>query len=189
VARRVRELETWARNNLPVGEAVWRWCNEDYDTADRMAYVGEPAPEKSPGFFVATGFNAWGISNGTAAGLMIASRIATGSHPWGGLFAPVRPYPKSFHRSGDTQSRVRSLDAIPPGGGGVIERNGEKIAASRDADGTLRLLSAACTHKGCTVTWNNADRTWDCPCHGSMFEPDGTVIHGPARKPLKAKSL
>jgi glycine/D-amino acid oxidase-like deaminating enzyme/nitrite reductase/ring-hydroxylating ferredoxin subunit len=184
VAARVRELEDWARSHLPVEEALWRWCNEDYDTADRMPYVGEPAPDSSPGYFVATGFNAWGISNGTAAGLMIASTIATGGHRWGKLYAPVRPYPDGFNKGGDTQSRVDSLDAVPPGGGGVVEVKGELIAASRGFDGTLTLLSASCTHKGCTVTWNNADRTWDCPCHGSMFEADGTVIHGPARQPL-----
>jgi Rieske Fe-S protein len=59
----------------------------------------------------------------------------------------------------------------------------------RDDSGGLHAVSASCTHKGCTVTWNNADRTWDCPCHGSIFEPDGTVIHGPARKPLPQREI
>lgn len=185
VARRFVELDRWAHENLPAGEAVWRWCNEDYDTADHMPYVGEPDPEKSPGFHVATGFNAWGISNGTAAGLMIAETIAKGAHRWGRLFDPKRGAPQGFHRSGDTQSAVSGFESIPPGGAGVVGQGEEKIAAWRDQAGVLHCFSAACTHKGCTVTWNNADRTWDCPCHGSVFSAEGDVIHGPARQPLK----
>lgn len=189
VARRFVELENWAKANLPVGEAAWRWCNEDYDTPDRVAYAGEPDPEKSPGFHIATGFNAWGISNGTAVGMMIAARILGRSSPWRQLYDPARPYPEDFHKNGDSQSIVKSVKDIPPGEGGVIVRGEEKVAAWRDEGGTLHAVSAACTHKGCTVTWNNADRTWDCPCHGSIFAADGSVIHGPARKPLSPAEL
>ena len=189
VAQRFRDLEQWTRAHLPAGEVAWRWCNEDYDTADRMPYVGQPDPKKAPGFFVAAGFNAWGISNGTAAGLLIAAEIATGSRPWGSLYDPTRPAPKDFHQSGDTQSLIEDVAQIAPGEGGVIVRGDEKIAVWRDDNGHLHALSASCTHKGCTVTWNNADRTWDCPCHGSMFEANGTVVHGPAREPLPPRSL
>jgi Rieske Fe-S protein len=78
---------------------------------------------------------------------------------------------------------------IAPGAGGVIERGEEKLAVWRDDSGDLHAVSASCTHKGCTVTWDNADRTWGCPCHGSNFELDGTVIHGPARKPLPPRVI
>jgi glycine/D-amino acid oxidase-like deaminating enzyme/nitrite reductase/ring-hydroxylating ferredoxin subunit len=189
VARRFRELEQWTQANLPVREVVWRWCNEDYDTADRMPYVGQPDPKKATGFYVATGFNGWGISNGTAAGLLITSEVATGSRPWGKLYDPTRLAPEDFHQSGDTQSLVKDVAQIAPGEGGVITRGDEKIAVWRDDQGGLHALSASCTHKGCTVTRNNADRTWDCPCHGSIFEADGTVIHGPAREPLPPRPL
>ncbi|MCJ0973049.1 FAD-dependent oxidoreductase [Pseudomonas sp. PS1] len=189
VARRFVDLEQWARNNLPVSEAVWRWCNEDYDTADRVGYVGEPDPEQSPGLFVATGFNGWGISNGTAAGLGIARQIITGRRPWKHLYDPNRPKPDDFNQSSDSQSQVADLDAIGRGEGGVVTRGDEKIAVWRDDAGTLHGVSAACTHMGCSVTWNNADRTWDCPCHGSIFKADGSVIHGPAIEPLPARSL
>jgi glycine/D-amino acid oxidase-like deaminating enzyme/nitrite reductase/ring-hydroxylating ferredoxin subunit len=186
VAHRFVELEDWTRAHLPVGTTAWRWCNEDYDTADRMPYVGQPDPKEAPGFHVATGFNGWGISNGTAAGLTIASEIVTGSPRWPLLYEPNRPVPEDFHQSGDTQSLVGDVAQIAPGEGGVIVRGEDKIAVWRDETGALHELSASCTHKGCTVTWNNADRTWDCPCHGSVFERDGTVIHGPAREPLPA---
>jgi Rieske Fe-S protein len=151
--------------------------------------VGQPDPKASAGFYVATGFNAWGISNGTAAGLLIASEIATGSRPWGRLYDPTRPAPADFHQSGNTQSLVEDIVQISPGKGGVITRGEEKVAVWRDEGGTPHGLSASCTHKGCIVTWNNADRTWDCPCHGSIFERDGTVIHGPAREPLPPRGI
>lgn len=189
VASRFRELEAWTRAHLPVREVAWRWCNEDYDTADRMPYVGQPDPREAPGFYVATGFNGWGISNGTAAGLTIAAEITIGAPRWGKLYDPTRPTPENFHHSGDSQSLIDDVARIAPGEGGVILRGDEKIAVWRDEDGTLHGLSASCTHKGCTVTWNNADHTWDWPCHGSLFERDGTVIHGPARKPLSRRAL
>lgn len=189
VAQRFMALDRWAHDNFPVGDAVWRWCNEDYDTPDRMAYAGQPDPAKAPGFFVATGFNAWGISNGTAAGLMMAEQIVSGTRRWGKLYDPTRPAPEGFHRNGDTQSQVNDVAAIAPGEGGIIMRDGEKLAVWRDAEGVPHALSASCMHKGCTVSWNNADRTWDCPCHGSIYEANGAVIHGPTRKPLPPRPL
>lgn len=189
VAARFRDLERWARQNLPVGEAAWRWCNEDYDTDDRVPYAGEADPDKAPGFHIATGFNGWGISNGTAVGMMVADAICGRPSPWQALYDPTRPYPEDFHQNGDSRSIVAGPDEILPGKGGVIVRGEEKIAAWRDDGGELHCVSAVCTHKGCTVTWNNADRTWDCPCHGSIFAADGSVLHGPARKPLAPAEL
>ncbi|UUP15938.1 FAD-dependent oxidoreductase [Nitratireductor thuwali] len=189
VASRFAELEDWARGNLPVGETVWRWCNEDYDTADRVPYAGEPDPEKAPGFHIATGFNAWGISNGAAVGMMIADAIMERPTPWKALYDPTRPYPEDFHKSGESQSVVESVDDIAPGHGGVLVKDKKHIAAWRDEAGKLHTMSAHCTHKGCPLTWNNADRTWDCPCHGSIFAADGTVLHGPARVPLPPERL
>jgi Rieske Fe-S protein len=189
VARRFVDLEQWARASLPVGEAVWRWCNEDYDTPDRVPYAGTPDAQKAPGFHIATGFNAWGISNGTAAGMMIADTVAGAESQWTSLYDPARPYPEDFHQDGDSRSIVGNVDDIPPGAGGVVARGDEKIAAWRDESGALHAVSASCTHKGCTVTWNNADRTWNCPCHGSIFAADGSVVHGPARTPLAKAQL
>jgi len=183
VAHRFRDLEDWVRANLSVGEAAWRWVNEDYETADRVPFVGAPSDD-APGFYVATGFNGWGISNGTAAGLLIADLIQGRSNPWTTLYAPARPSPPDFPASGEPPAQVANVDDIEPGQGGVIDVGKRKIAVWKDDDGRPHRLSASCTHKGCTVTWNNADRTWDCPCHGSMFQADGQVIHGPAVEPL-----
>ena len=83
----------------------------------------------------------------------------------------------------------RSIEQIAPGQGAVIKRGKEKIAVWKSPEGKAHALSASCTHMGCTVTWNNADLTWDCPCHGSMFSCNGQVIHGPATKALPARKL
>lgn len=188
VAARFRQLEEWVRSNLPAGDATWRWVNEDYNTPDRVPYVGAPSDEAN-GFYIATGFNGWGISNGTAAGILIADQILGRSNPWAKLYDPRRPAPKGFNHGGETQSRVRSLDDISPGQGGVLKVGKEDVAIWKADDGTPHAFSASCTHKGCTLTWNNADRTWDCPCHGSIFGADGSVIHGPAVEPLAARHL
>ena len=163
-------------------------ANEDYDTADRLPFVGQPS-KKAPGLYVATGFNGWGISNGTAAGVAIADQIRAQPNSWASIFDPMRRSPKGFNQGSDTQSSVADIEAIPVGQGGVIKRGKQKLAVWKDMNGKPHALSASCTHLGCTVTWNNAERTWDCPCHGSMFAADGSVIHGPAVKPLAVKKL
>lgn len=188
VAARFRELERWVRSNLPAGDAAWHWANEDYDTADRVPFVGTPS-KKEPGLYIATGFNGWGISNGAAAGMLIADQIRGRANPWGILYDPTRRARKDFNKGGDSQSYVASLKGIRPGEGGVIKLGKSNIAVRKAANGSLHAVSASCTHMGCIVTWNNADQTWDCPCHGSIFSADGKVIHGPAVAPLIRKTL
>jgi glycine/D-amino acid oxidase-like deaminating enzyme/nitrite reductase/ring-hydroxylating ferredoxin subunit len=188
VAARFRQLDEWAHKNLLVGQAMWRWFNEDYDTADRVPYVGEPE-KKSKGLYIATGFNGWGISNGAAAGLLISDQIQGRSNPWAKLYDPRRRGRKRYNKGDDTHSLVGSIDEIPRGQGGVIKRGKEKLAIYRAANGRVRALSASCTHAGCIVSWNNADLTWDCPCHGSLFSAAGQVIHGPATKRLPSRKL
>jgi glycine/D-amino acid oxidase-like deaminating enzyme/nitrite reductase/ring-hydroxylating ferredoxin subunit len=188
VAARFQYLEHWVRSNLPTGDAAWRWVNEDYNTPDRVPYIGAPSAE-AEGLYIATGFNGWGISNGTAAGMLIADQILGRSNPWAKLYDPRRPSPKGFNQGGETQSRVHDLKDIPLGAGGVLKTGEEDVAVWKEKDGTLHAFSAACTQKGCTLTWNNADRTWDCPCHGSIFAADGSVIHGPGVDPLPPRNL
>jgi glycine/D-amino acid oxidase-like deaminating enzyme/nitrite reductase/ring-hydroxylating ferredoxin subunit len=188
VAARFQALDEWARKNLPVQQAVWRWFNEDYDTPDRVPYIGEP-DKKAEGLYVATGFTGWGNSNGTAAGLLICDQIHGRPSPWAKLYDPRRDGSKKFNKGDDTHSLVRSMDDIPRGHGGVIKRGKSMLAVWKSRNGRTRAVSASCTHAGCIVSWNNADLTWDCPCHGSIFSADGQVIHGPATKPLAAKKV
>jgi glycine/D-amino acid oxidase-like deaminating enzyme/nitrite reductase/ring-hydroxylating ferredoxin subunit len=187
VAKHFRELEAWTRRNLQVGDAAWRWVNEDYDSPDRLPFIGASA--QAPNLYVATGFNAWGISNGTAAGILVAQQILGKTPAWASIYDPDRRVPKEFNKGGESQSIVHSLDDIDPGAGAVMNLGQGKIAVWRDDDGVPHAVSASCSHKGCTVTWNNAERTWDCPCHGSIFDADGSVIHGPAVEPLPPRKL
>ena len=189
VARRFLGLERWTRKNFVVGDVAWRWCNEDYDSEDRVPYVGAPSPDDAPGFYIATGFNGWGISNGTAAGILIADQILQRPNAWSSLYNPTRSSSKAFNRGGDSQSKIEDWTKLEPGEGGVVTHGREELAMWKDDKGEVHAVSASCTHQGCTVTWNNADRTWDCPCHGSIFTADGSVIYGPARKPLQARQL
>ena len=188
VAARFRQLDEWTKKNLPVREAAWRWFNEDYDSPDRVPYVGEPE-KKSKGLYIATGFNGWGISNGAAAGLVISDQIQGHANPWVKLYDPRRPGPKTYNKGDDTHSLVSRIEEIALGQGGVLKRGKSKLAVYRSANGRVRAHSASCTHAGCTVTWNNADSTWDCPCHGSVFSSTGQVIHGPATEPLPSRKI
>ena len=187
VGKHFRELEAWSRKHFKVGEVAWRWGNEDYETADRIPFAG--SIPKAQGLYVATGFNAWGISNGTAAGILIAKQILGETPDWASIYDPTRKAPKKFNKGGNSQSIVRSLDDIEPGGGAVMNLGRGQIAVWKENDGTPHAVSASCTHKGCIVTWNNADRTWDCPCHGSIFSAEGSVLHGPAVEPLPPRKF
>ena len=121
--------------------------------------------------------------------MLIADQARDRANPWAALYDPTRRARQDFNKGGDSQSLVASLKDIRPGEGGVIKLGKGNIAVRKAANGSLHALSASCTHKGCTVTWNNADQTWDCPCHGSMFSAEGKVIHGPAVEPLVFKRL
>ena len=187
VAKHFFELEAWTRRNFEVGDAAWRWVNEDYDSPDRLPFVG--ASSQAPNLYIATGFNAWGISNGTAAGILIAQQILGKTPAWASIYDADRSAPKGFNKGGDSQSIVHSLDDITPGSGAVMNLGQGKIAVWKDKHGCPHAVSASCTHKGCIVTWNNAERTWDCPCHGSIFSADGSVVHGPAVEPLPSRKL
>jgi Rieske Fe-S protein len=121
--------------------------------------------------------------------MLLADQIVGRANAWATLFDPARPYLQSSNRGGSTASPIESIARLGKGDGGVIDKDGEKIAVWKDDQGRVHAFSAKCSHKGCLVTWNNADRTWDCPCHGSIFGSDGSVIHGPAVEPLAKASI
>ena len=136
---------------------------------------------------------------GTLSGMMAADAVTGRANPWRTLFDPGRKtlstvwdylrentdYPYYMVRDLFAKPEGRSLRALKRGEGKILELAGTKVAAYRDAAGTVTRLSALCTHMGCTVGWNAAERTWDCPCHGSRFEATGKVISGPAETPLE----
>jgi glycine/D-amino acid oxidase-like deaminating enzyme/nitrite reductase/ring-hydroxylating ferredoxin subunit len=195
-AERYARLEAWARERFGI-EPELRWATQDHMPADGVPYVGRHDPLSSR-VWVATGFRKWGLAMGTAAAELLAAQIAGREHAWAELFNPQRLRPKAGAASfvkenanvalrfmGDRVVKRGSVDQIAPGEGRIVGAGLGQRAAYRDDDGTLHELSARCTHLGCIVNWNSAERTWDCPCHGSRFAATGQVIEGPAVRPLR----
>lgn len=176
----------------------YHWTNEDFMSMDGLPFIGR-ASKDSEHLFVATGFSAWGMTNGTAAGMVLADTILGRANPWATLFDATRVKAiqggTSFlkenldvaaHLAGGYLRRDRkSVDELQAGEAAVFKADKEHVAAYRDETGELHAVSAVCTHMGCIVGWNPIDRTWDCPCHGSRFTLEGTVINGPAITPLR----
>jgi glycine/D-amino acid oxidase-like deaminating enzyme/nitrite reductase/ring-hydroxylating ferredoxin subunit len=188
-------LEATLTGLLPGIDITDRWSGQVMETPDGLPYIGETAEDQ----FAGTGYAGNGMTYGTLAGMMACDRILGRSNPWRDLFDPARKvvrggvwdyvtenkdYP--YYRIRDLFAGVksRSVRSVPAGEGRLIELNGQQVAAYRDTGGELSLRSAICTHMGCLVAWNNAENTWDCPCHGSRFATDGAVIAGPANSPL-----
>ena len=196
----MRSIEGWLRDHFDAGEVQYRWVNEDYDSMDGSPFIGWSS-SLGDGYLVATGFSAWGISNGTAAAIIIADLVAGRDNAWLPVFDATRVKPiagaKEFAKenldvashlvSGYLSRKPKSYDELEPGHAAIMKIDGENVAAFKDEQGQVHAVSAVCTHMGCLVGWNATDRTWDCPCHGSRFELSGEVIHGPATQPLGSK--
>jgi len=188
-------VEHVARERVPEIELTHRWSGQVIETPDGLPYIGRMTDHQ----YAATGFCGNGLTFGTLAAMLITDAIEGHDNPWAELFEPGRSalrrgfwdyvkenadYPYYMLRDRFAGAEGRSVRSVKRGQGKVVEHNGEKVAAYRDSRGALTLRSAVCTHLGCTVGWNDAEGTWDCPCHGSRFTPQGDVISGPAETPL-----
>lgn len=199
VAARYRELEDWVRERFEVHEVLQRWSNEDYYAMDRLPFVG-PTSNGSSDILVATGFSGWGLSNGTVAGNLLADRILDRPNMAESLFDARRwnfraggskflhmnlHVGREFIMDRIAARNAPSVDTLGIGEGGLVKHAGKTVAAYRDDDNQLHLFSATCPHLGCLLAWNAADRTWDCPCHGSRFHCTGEMRHGPAVRDMR----
>ena len=194
---RYRRLEDWARRRFPmIGEIAFRWGGQIMETQDYLAFIGRN-PMDHENIYVVTGDSGMGITHGTIAGMLLNDLILGRTNPWEKLYDPSRVTLRAaadFARENSnvalqyadwlTGGDVKSADEIAPGSGAIVRRGLEKIAVYRDAQGALHERHAACPHLGCVVQWNRAETTWDCPCHGSRFDPYGKVINGPANTNL-----
>lgn len=195
------ELAAWGRERFRVGAVRHRWSAQDLHSVDGLPYVGHYWAA-SRRLWVATGLRKWGYTNGTAAAMVLAQRIHGRTHPWAGLFdadrlRPIAAGPRFVRENanvarrmiGDplrTRLRAPAVEDLEPGQGRIVRREGRKVAAYLDEDGsTLHLCSATCTHLGCELRFNDSERSWDCPCHGSRFDTRGAVLEGPAVDPLE----
>jgi glycine/D-amino acid oxidase-like deaminating enzyme/nitrite reductase/ring-hydroxylating ferredoxin subunit len=191
-------LERFMADNFGVGETLYRWSTQDNFSIDRLPYVGRVGGNGE--LYVATGFGGWGMTNGTVAAMMISDAIQGRDSPWAGLYDPDRRHlvasAPSFIKENTNVALHRAvhrtlgtIEEIGRGQGAIVSVDGTDHAVSRDTAGHIHAVSPICTHMGCTVTWNDAESTWDCPCHGSRFAADGHVLHGPALQPLEPTSI
>jgi glycine/D-amino acid oxidase-like deaminating enzyme/nitrite reductase/ring-hydroxylating ferredoxin subunit len=199
-AIRFEALEAWIRALLPaLGKVTHRWSGQVLDPIDYAAFSGRnPGSER---IFVHTGDSGQGLTHGVAGALLITQLIATGKSAWMEFYSPARKTTgglQNFLSENLTAVKnfaeyvapgeISSFEELKIGQGSIIRQGLSKIAAYRDEKGTLHRLSAKCTHLGCHVHWNAFERCWDCPCHGSHFAIDGTVLNGPAIAPLEPAS-
>jgi Rieske Fe-S protein len=189
-------LEEWARNLFPfLGHVEFRWSGQIMEPVDAVAFIGRnPGSEN---VFIVTGDSGQGITHGTIAGILIRDLIDGAANDWIELYDPSR---KTLKAAGEfarfnlnvakqylgyvTAGESRAQSTIPRGSGAVLRRGVQKVAAYCDESGEVHELSAVCPHLGCIVDWNDTEKTWDCPCHGSRFSADGSVINGPANSGL-----
>ncbi|ACT01579.1 FAD-dependent oxidoreductase [Paenibacillus sp. JDR-2] len=191
------ELRKFAENQFKIKEISYRWSAQDLVTGDKIPFIGR-ITAAHPDVFIATGFRKWGMTNGTAAALIIRDLILERDNPYAKLFTPSRSVSwktvgKLISDNADVAKHLiggkleyvkKRPEQLEKDEGSVIQIHGRRAGGYRDKEGQLFLVDTTCTHMGCEVEWNNGERTWDCPCHGSRFSITGEVIEGPAEKPL-----
>lgn len=191
-------IRQWAAQHFPMAkEEEYRWSGQIQETNDGLAFLGR-SPGGPSNLYIATGDSGNGLTHGTIAGMLLADQINGRVSPWEELYDPSRiragaigkwlkenlNVAKQFTDYAVTPGDEKTVGDILPDTGAVIIEDGHRIAVHRDSHGTLHRRSAVCTHLGGLVHWNAVEKTWDCPCHGSRFTPDGTVLNGPASHSL-----
>ena len=194
---RFRCLVEWTRARFPVhGDPLYSWSGQVMEPVDALAFIGRN-PGDAENVFIATGDSGNGMTHGTIAGMLITDLIQGIENRWATLYDPARV---TLRATGEfakenlnvaaqyadlvTGGDVASTDEIGAGNGAIIRRGVRKVAVYRTPTGELVERSAICTHLGCVVQWNDAEKAWDCPCHGSRFDPYGKVLNGPATSEL-----
>ena len=194
-------LETWTRERFPMMERVrFAWAGQVMETVDYLAFIG-----RNPGddnVFVATGDSGMGLTHGTIAGMLLSDLILGRDHAWASLYDPSRKTMGAAREFASenlnvarqyaqwlTAGEVESVDEVARDHGALLRMGLSKIAVYRDGEGNLHECRAICPHLGCIVQWNDGEKTWDCPCHGSRFDRFGHVINGPANRDLQPVEL
>lgn len=194
---RSERLHMWARERFPIGPIERRWSGQIIESVDGLPYIGRNS--FSQHVFEATGFGGNGMTFGTLSAMLICDLVLERENPWEKLYDATRVTPVASARDYVKENasfpvhflRDRfkhasdDIDALPREHGGVFRIDGEKVAVYRDARGELHGLLPTCTHLGCMVDFNAAEKTWDCPCHGARYDPSGKVLNGPAVRDLE----
>jgi glycine/D-amino acid oxidase-like deaminating enzyme/nitrite reductase/ring-hydroxylating ferredoxin subunit len=194
---RFLELESHIRKYFEVKEIVYKWSSQYYESPDGLPYIGQlPGHNR---IFTATGFGGNGMPYSTVAALLLTKMITNQDSPYKDLYDPNRLKPvagftnfvshnadvvKQFASKWFSHEELHELAELATEEGKIVKFKDEKVAIYKDKDGGIHALSPICTHVGCEVKWNNAELTWDCPCHGARYSYDGRVMNGPASKNL-----
>jgi glycine/D-amino acid oxidase-like deaminating enzyme/nitrite reductase/ring-hydroxylating ferredoxin subunit len=193
---RFTSLEEWTRQRFPtVKEIAYRWSGQVMEPVDGLAFIGRNPKEEN--VYIVTGDSGNGMTHGAIAGLLLTDLILGRENPWARVYDPTRitlaATPTFLKENLNVAAQyadwvrpgeVESVEQIARGTGAVVRRGRTLVAAFRADDGTVTERSAVCTHLGCIVRWNDTERSWDCPCHGSRFTPSGEVLNGPAMSGL-----
>ncbi|MNH89949.1 Gamma-glutamylputrescine oxidoreductase [compost metagenome] len=199
---RYEELEQFGQQLFGIKSIPFRWSAQDLATIDGIPYIGS-ITSRHPYVYVATGYGKWGMTSGTLAALIISDLIQGQKNRYAELFTPSRfkanPGIKNLAVqnaevaaewiTGKIEKIYLKAEDLVPGQGAVVSHRGKRAGAYRDDKGIVHLVDTTCTHLGCELEWNSAERSWDCPCHGSRFNYRGAVIEGPATKNLTPLKL
>ncbi|WP_246860912.1 FAD-dependent oxidoreductase [Bacillus sp. REN3] len=191
-------LEAFASQTFGIREIPFRWSAQDPTTQDKIPFVGNYSAS-TDNIYVATGYNKWGMTNSINAALLMTDLILKKDNPYKDLFDPQRfnadPQLKNFIVDnanvakelvkGKFERPSANPESLRNDEGAAVTVNGQRAGAYRDVDGQLHVVDTTCTHMGCELKWNDGERTWDCPCHGSRFSYRGEVVEGPAELPLE----
>lgn len=184
-------LEAYTRSRFDVKEITHYWSSQYYDPVDGIPFIGKnPQSEHA---YIATGFSGDGIPFGTLSGIILADLILDHENQYAHLYRPVRiklsgvrhflaenlDVAKNFLLDRLTRQNEEALQNLAPETGAVLKLDGQSVAAYRDSGGALHTCSAVCTHMKCIVHWNEAEKTFDCPCHGARYDVNGKVLEGP----------
>lgn len=197
----VDDLVAWTQEHFPGAELTHSWSAQDYRSANRIPFVGW-LPRGRGRIYLATGYDKWGMTNGVAAALSLSADLIGGNLPWAKTLHHRVTRPADLASGAKMNAEVGAhltagwiaaevsgpqLDLetqTPREGEAVVGRHGRSPVGVSTVDGVTCAVSATCTHLGGIVSWNDAERSWDCPLHGSRFSADGTVLEGPATEDL-----
>ncbi|MFD0794204.1 FAD-dependent oxidoreductase [Mucilaginibacter litoreus] len=194
-----KALEEYARKYYDIDAVAFKWSSQYYSPSDQLPYIGE-LPGGADNTYVAIGYNGNGMMFGTISGKIISDMIIGKQSPYQKLFSPSRIKPVAgftefvkenadvayrFIADRFSADKIESLKELAPGTGTIVKYEGDKLAVYKDDAGNITALSPTCTHAGCIVNFNAAEKSWDCPCHGGRYDINGKVITGPPRRDLQ----
>ncbi len=192
------ELEKIAKQIDPNSKVIYRWCTQDCISLDKIPYIGEFS-KLMPNVYIGTGYKKWGMTSSNIAANIIVDKILGKENPYEEVFTSTRLKPiKNYQEMGNMIKEVadglviekikipkETITDIPKGEGKIVEVDGRKLGVYQDETGIFFAVKPVCSHLGCELSFNNLEKTWDCPCHGSRFTFEGKSIYNPSIKDLE----